>query len=120
MVVVEDAGEETTLPKMTAKFLGGVAVGRVLAVDVHHEQGDGVGAIANDNEVKVVRHEGVSGDAYTAFLAVRFEEAEEVFAIGVAREDSLAVVAALGEMEPVAGRGEAISAGQSGFDASVY
>ena len=64
--------------------------------------------------------EGVSGDAYTAFLAVRFEEAEEVVAIGVAGKDSLAVVAALGEMEPVAGRGEAISAGQSGFGASVY
>ena len=45
---------------------------------------------------------------------------EEVFAIGVAREDSLAVVAALGEMEPVAGRGEAISAGQGGFGTSVY
>ena len=36
------------------------------------------------------------------------------------REDSLAVVAALGEMEPVSGRGEAISAGQGGFGASVY
>ena len=84
MVVVEDAGEETTLPEMTAKFLGGVAVGGVLAVDVHHEQGDGVRAITGVDEVEVIRQEGVSGDVYAAFLAMRFEEAEEVFAIRVA------------------------------------
>ena len=77
-------------------------------------------AITGDNEVKVIRHESISGNAHAAFLAMRFEEAEEVFAIGVAGEDSLAVVAALGEMEPVSGRGEAISAGQGGFGASVY
>ena len=41
------------------------------------------------------------------------EEAEAGFAIGVAREGSLAEVAALGE--PVSGRGEAISAGQGWF-----
>ena len=52
--------------------------------------------------------------------AMRFEEAEEVFAISVDQEDGLAVVAALGEMAPVSGRGEAISAGQGGFGASVY
>ena len=51
---------------------------------------------------------------------MRFEEAEEVLAIGVAGEDSLAVVAALGQMKPVSWRGEAISAGQRGFGASVY
>ena len=84
MVVVEDAGEETTLPEMTAKFLGGVAVGGVLAVDVHHEQGDGVRAITGGDEVKVIGHQGVSGNADAAFLAMRFKEAEKVFAIGVA------------------------------------
>ena len=68
----------------------------------------------------MIRHQGISGDANAPFLAMRFEEAEEVFAIGVAGEDSLAVVAALREMKPVTWRGEAISAGQSGFDASVY
>ena len=51
---------------------------------------------------------------------MRFEEAEEVLAIGVAGEDSLAVVAALGQMKPVSWRGEAISAGQSGFGVSIY
>ena len=81
MVVVEYAGEETTLPKITAKFFGGVAVGRVLAVDVHHEQGDGVRAITGGDEVKVIGHEGVRGNADAAFLAMRFKEAEEVFAI---------------------------------------
>ena len=86
-----------------------------MAVDVHHEQGDGVRAITGSDEVKVIGHQGVSGNADAAFLAMRFEEAEEVFAIGVAGEDGLAVVAALGEMEPVSGRGETISAGESGL-----
>ena len=54
MVVVEHAGKETTLPEMAAKFLDGVAVGGVLAVDVHHEEGDRIRAIASDNEVKVI------------------------------------------------------------------
>ena len=76
------------------------------------EEGDGVRAIGGGDEVKVIGHQAVRGDVYAAFLAMRFEEREEVFAIGVAREDGLAVVAALGEMEPVSGRGEAISAGQ--------
>ena len=84
------------------------------------KEGDGVGAITGDDEVEVIRHQGISGDANAAFLAMRFEEAEEVFAIGVAGEDSLAVVAALREMKPVTWRGEAISAGQGGFGASVY
>ena len=61
----------------------------------------------------------VRGSADASFRAMRFEEAKEVFAIGVAGEDSLAVIAALGEMKPVTWRGEAISAGQSGFGASV-
>ena len=39
---------------------------------------------SGDDEVEVIRHEGVSGDADAAFLAMRFKEAEEVFAIGVA------------------------------------
>ena len=51
----------------------------------------------------MIVHEGVVGDADAAFLAMRFEEAEEVFAIGVTGEDGLAVIAALGEMEPVSG-----------------
>ena len=67
----------------------------------------------------MIRHEGISGDANAAFLAMRFEEAEEVFAISVAGEDSLAVIAALGQMKPVSRRGESISAGQGGFGASV-
>ena len=54
MVVVEHAGKETALPEMAAKFLDGVAVGGVLAVDVHHEEGDRIRAIASDNEVKVI------------------------------------------------------------------
>ena len=51
-----------------------MAVGGVLAVDVHHKEGDGVRAIAGGDEVEVIRDEGVSGDAYAAFLAMRFED----------------------------------------------
>ena len=36
------------------EVLGGVAVGRVLAVDVHHEPGDGVRAITGGDQVKVI------------------------------------------------------------------
>ena len=35
---------------------------------------------------EAIGHEGVVGDADAAFLGMRFEEAEEVFAIGVVRE----------------------------------
>ena len=41
-------------------------------------------AITGGDEVKVIGHEGVRGNADAAFLAMRFKEAEEVFAIGVA------------------------------------
>ncbi len=71
MVVVEDAGEEATLPEMTAKFLGGVAVGGVLPVDVHHEQGNGVRAVGDGDEVEVNGHEGVSGDVSAAVRTPR-------------------------------------------------
>ena len=75
LVVVKNAGKEAALPEMTAKFLGGVAVGGVLAVDIHHKEGDGIRAIASGDEVEVIRHQGISGDANAAFLAMRFEEA---------------------------------------------
>ena len=69
--------------------------------------GDGVRPVIDGNEVEVVDMR-VSGDADAAFLAMRFEEGEEVLAIGAAREDSLTVVAALDEMEASIRRGEAI------------
>ena len=59
------------------------------------------------NQVEVIGHQGIGGDADGALLAVGFEELQEVLAIGVAGEDALLVVAALGKVEPVSGRGEA-------------
>ena len=64
--VVEDAGEEAPLPEVAAPFLSGVAVAGVLAIDVHHEEGDGVRAIAGGDQVEVVGHERVRGDASAA------------------------------------------------------
>ena len=78
----------------------------------HHEERDGVLFVAGGDEMEVVGHDGVGGDADGALLAVRLEQGEEVQPIGVAQEDALLVVAALGEVQPMSGRGEALFAGQ--------
>jgi hypothetical protein len=52
--MVEHAGEEAALPEASGKALGGVAVGGIDAVDVHHEEGDGVGPVAGGDEVTVL------------------------------------------------------------------
>lgn len=116
MVTVEQAGEEAALPEPAGAALGGVAVGGVEAVDVHHEEGDGVGAVAGGDQVVVVRHQGIRGDPDASLGAVSVEEVEEEVAVSVGGEDGLAVVAALGQMKPVSGWCEAVFAGH---DASV-
>jgi hypothetical protein len=64
--------------------------------------------------MEVVGHQGVGRNADVALLAALFEEFEEVLAIGVAEEDALLVVAALGDVQPESGRGESVFAGQFG------
>jgi hypothetical protein len=59
-------------------------------------------------------HDGVAGDVDLALFAALFEEVEEELAVGVAEEDALLVVAALGDVEPVGRRRESISAGHIG------
>ena len=59
-----------------------------------------------------IRHQGVGGHANRPLFTASFEKVQEVPAIGVAEEDALFVVAALGDVQPVSGRGEAIFSSQ--------
>ena len=61
-----------------------MAISGVAAVDVHHEERDGSGPIAHRNQVEVIGHQRIGGDADGALLAMGFEELQEVLAIGVA------------------------------------
>ena len=79
-----------------------IAIRGVEATQVHHEERNGVGLVPDGDQMEVIRHEGVGGDAHGALRAAGGEEVEEVLAIGVAEEDSLTVVAALGDVLPVA------------------
>ena len=65
--------------------------------------------------VNDLRREGVGGDAHGALLAAGGEEVEEILAIGVAEEDSLTVVAALGDVQPVARGSETVLAWHEGL-----
>ena len=53
MGVVEDAGVEASLPELSGAAFEGVAISGVAAVNVHHEERDGIGLIAHRNQVEV-------------------------------------------------------------------
>ena len=94
MGVVEDAGVEASLPELSGAAFERVAISGVAAVNVHHEARDGIGLIAHRNQVEVIGHQRIGGDADGALLAVGLEELQEVLAIGVAGEDASVVIAA--------------------------
>ena len=96
---IEHGGVEAALPEVAGMAVDGVAIGSVEAAQVHHKERNGVGLVPDGDQMEVIRHEGVGG-----------EEVEEVLAIGVAEEDSLTVVAALGDMQPVARGSETVFA----------
>ena len=56
----------------------------------------------------------MGGDGHAALLAAGGEEAEELLAIGVAEGDSLTIVAALGDTQPVAQGSETVLAWREG------
>ena len=112
MGVVQHAGVKAALPDSAGVVMGDVAMGGVEAVDVHHEQRDGVRTVTGGDQVEVIRHQGVGGHADRPLFTASFEKVQEVPAIGVAEEDTLFVVAALGDVQPVSGRGEAIFSSQ--------
>ena len=95
---VQHAGVEASLPEVAGGAADGIAVGGVLAVEVHHEERDGVGAVTDGDLVVVIGHHDVASDADFAFFAEGAEEVEEVLAVGGGGKDGLAIVAALGEM----------------------
>jgi len=46
----------------------GATVGGVLAVQVHHEERDGIGPVADGYQMKVIVHQGVGGDLNLALF----------------------------------------------------
>ena len=80
----------------------GIAEGGVLAIQIHHEERDGSGPVADGDEVKVIGHFGVGGDPNLALFAERANQGEEMMAVLVGAEYGLLVVAKWGEMKPVA------------------
>ena len=70
--------------------------------------------MSDGDQMKVIRHQGVGGDGHAALLAAGGEEVEELLAIGVADEDSLTVVAALGDVRAVAQGSETVLAWREG------
>ena len=65
---VEDTGVEAALPKVAGGPLEGVAIFGILAVQVHHETGNGLAAITDGDEMEVIAEEDISGDAHVPFF----------------------------------------------------
>ena len=65
---VEDTGVEAALPKVAGGPLEGVAIFGILAVQVHHETGNGLAAITDGDQMEVIAEEDISGDAHVPFL----------------------------------------------------
>ena len=55
--VIQHAGIEAPLPQVTGLPVEPVTVNGILAVDVHHEPGDGLGAVADGDQMEVIPHE---------------------------------------------------------------
>ena len=65
----------------TGGALRGIAVGGVLAIQIHHEERDGIGPVADGDEVKVIGHFGVGGDPNLALFAEGADQGEEMMAV---------------------------------------
>ncbi len=121
--VVKHAGEEAALPEAAATIEPTMEILGILAREVLHEPADGILDLAGDDEVNVVRHDGVTVDADLAEIGVVVQESEKLGAVLVAEEDRLAIVAALGEVEWVSGRRESGFTGHpfiSGFRRALF
>ena len=94
MGVVQHAGVKAALPDSAGVVMGDVAMGGVEAVQVHHEQRDGVGTVASGDQMEVIRHQGVGGNADRPLFTASFQKVQEEPAISVAKEDALFVIAA--------------------------
>ncbi len=78
-----------------------------MAIQVHHEERDGIGLVADGDQMKLIGHQGVGGDPNLALFAERADEGEEMMTVLVGSEYGLFVIAALGEMQPLTGWREA-------------
>ncbi|MFM2124335.1 MAG: hypothetical protein RL328_786 [Acidobacteriota bacterium] len=89
---------EAGLPEVAGAALADVDGLGVAAVDAAHEDGEGVFAVGDCDEVDVVGHEAVGEEADAAGVEVFAEELQVEFAVAYGEEDVLAVGSALGDV----------------------
>jgi len=107
------AGVEAILPEVACRARQSVPNLSESAVNILHGLGHGVIVLRYGNEVNVVRHQAKSEDAQGVELGVFPEQVEIEETQGIAFEDVLAAVAALGEVVREAGRDHAGETGHA-------
>jgi hypothetical protein len=107
----ERAGEVAVLPEVADAAVAGVVVLGVATLEAAQEDGEGVGALREGDEVDMVGHEAPAEEADAGFGQVLEEEGEVGFAVGVGGKGVAAVDAALGDVAGDAGQKAALAAG---------
>lgn len=110
---VEHAGVEATLPQATGAGEAAVEVLGILGIDGLNEFRNAIRLVGAGNEVEMIGHEAIGEDINFAALGVTLEEGEEVRIVAVGEEGLLAVVTALGNVEPMIRRGKTGFAGHT-------
>ena len=98
MVLGEHAGEKAVLPQMTGTVDADVVVLRVTAVEAAAEDGEGVFAVRDGDQVDVVGHEAPTQEADFGVDEIVAEEREVGDAILVGGKGLAAVDAPLGDV----------------------
>ena len=94
----EGARVEAVLPEVSGAAAAGIDHLGVAAVGAAEEDGEGVFAVGDGDEVDVVGHEAVGEEADAGVGEVGGEEVEVDTAVGLGEEDVLVVGAALGDV----------------------
>ena len=79
---------------------------RVFGLEALHHDGESIAGLRFEDEVDVIRHEGVGDDTDFVLGGVAVQERKVEVAVGVGEEDVLAVVAALRDVLGESGRCE--------------
>ena len=92
------AGVEAILPEVSAVTGSEVEALGVDQVGLADGQGHGAFVAGDGNQVDMVGHQAIAKDAKVVFAALAVEGLEVEEAVGVGAENSLAVIAALGDV----------------------
>ena len=106
MALVEHAGIIRALPESALACLQKLHTFGEVAIQAFHPDGDRLGVFAEGDKVDVVRHQAVAEDLHLPFFGIAGEEFEVLLPIFVVAEDVLPAMAALRDVQPIAGRGE--------------